>query len=190
MPTVTADASPSSLDKLEANLPTVPARVLRLQRTLAGAAYDRTAAVVDGVAESTKRSSTPPACRARPSPARPAPPAATSPTLPAPAPRPSPARPAPPATQVAAHRPRTGAKTGRRPDDGRRASKVAETRRVDAGDEGSSTRRSTPSRTQPGTGTPYEQWTKAELVERAKELDIAGRARMTRRELIAALRAA
>ena len=45
-----------------------------------------------------------------------------------------------------------------------------------------SSMRSTPSATvedqvddQPGSGTPYEQWTKAELVERARELDIEGR---------------
>ena len=51
MPTATLT---EQLDKLEANLPTVSARVLRLQRTLAGAAYDRTAAIVTTVAENTK----------------------------------------------------------------------------------------------------------------------------------------
>ena len=52
MPTATLT---EQLDKLEANLPAVPARILRLQRTLAGAAYDRTAAVVTAVAGSTKQ---------------------------------------------------------------------------------------------------------------------------------------
>ena len=42
----------------------------------------------------------------------------------------------------------------------------------------------------PGTGTPYEQWTKAELVERAQELDIAGRSGLNKKQLITALRAA
>ncbi len=42
----------------------------------------------------------------------------------------------------------------------------------------------------PGTGTPYEQWTKAELVERAKELKVVGPTRMSKGELIRALRAA
>jgi len=42
----------------------------------------------------------------------------------------------------------------------------------------------------PGSGTPYEQWTKAELVERAKELHIVGPTRMSKAELIATLRAA
>ena len=41
----------------------------------------------------------------------------------------------------------------------------------------------------PSTGTPYEQWTKAELVERAKELKIVGPTRMSKSELIEALRA-
>ena len=42
----------------------------------------------------------------------------------------------------------------------------------------------------PGSGTPYEQWTKAELVERAKELKIAGPTRLSKSELIATLRGA
>ncbi len=41
----------------------------------------------------------------------------------------------------------------------------------------------------PSTGTPYEEWTKDELYERAQELDIDGRSQMSKRELIAALRA-
>jgi len=43
--------------------------------------------------------------------------------------------------------------------------------------------------TTPGSGTPYEQWTKADLLARAKELDVEGRTTMSKRELIAALRA-
>lgn len=40
----------------------------------------------------------------------------------------------------------------------------------------------------PSSGTPYEQWTKAELYERAQELDVEGRSTMSKRELIKALR--
>ena len=43
--------------------------------------------------------------------------------------------------------------------------------------------------TTPGSGTPYEQWTKADLLARAKEMDIEGRTTMSKRQLIAALRA-
>jgi hypothetical protein len=42
----------------------------------------------------------------------------------------------------------------------------------------------------PGSGTPYEDWTKAQLVDRAKELGIVGPTRMSKEELIGALRAA
>lgn len=41
----------------------------------------------------------------------------------------------------------------------------------------------------PATGTPYEEWTKGELYERAQELDIDGRSGMSKPELIKALRA-
>jgi hypothetical protein len=41
----------------------------------------------------------------------------------------------------------------------------------------------------PGTGTPYEQRTKAELLERANQLKIEGRYTMNKQQLIAALRA-
>lgn len=40
----------------------------------------------------------------------------------------------------------------------------------------------------PSTGTPYEEWTKSELYERAQELDIEGRSGMSKRQLITALR--
>lgn len=40
----------------------------------------------------------------------------------------------------------------------------------------------------PSTGTPYEDWTKSELYERAQELDIEGRSGMSKPELIKALR--
>ena len=37
-------------------------------------------------------------------------------------------------------------------------------------------------------GVPYEQWTKAELLERARELDIEGRTGLNKAQLIKALR--
>jgi hypothetical protein len=40
----------------------------------------------------------------------------------------------------------------------------------------------------PGSGTPYEEWTRDALYERATELDIEGRSGMTKDELIRALR--
>ena len=132
----------------------IPARILQLQRALAGAAYDRTAAVVrrprrldqavprhrrdvrqdghrPGPRRRRRRADHGAHRRHAPSPARPA-------------------------------------AQGKQGVQGRRRPRPRSW----------STRRSTPSRTSsttPGSGTPYEQWTKAELVERAKELDIEGR---------------
>jgi hypothetical protein len=39
-----------------------------------------------------------------------------------------------------------------------------------------------------GRASPYEDWTKDDLMERARELDVAGRSDMTKDELIDALR--
>ena len=39
-----------------------------------------------------------------------------------------------------------------------------------------------------GRASPYEEWTRDELYERAQELDVDGRSHMTKDELIAALR--
>ncbi|MEP1124815.1 MAG: Rho termination factor N-terminal domain-containing protein [Ilumatobacter sp.] len=39
-----------------------------------------------------------------------------------------------------------------------------------------------------GAASPYEEWTKVELYERAQELEIDGRSDMTKDELISALR--
>jgi hypothetical protein len=41
----------------------------------------------------------------------------------------------------------------------------------------------------PNQGTPYEQWTREQLYERAQQLDIDGRSGMSKKQLIAALRA-
>ncbi|MEO6123400.1 MAG: hypothetical protein ABIR32_06790 [Ilumatobacteraceae bacterium] len=40
----------------------------------------------------------------------------------------------------------------------------------------------------PHQGTAYEQWTRAQLLERAKEVEVTGRSAMSKNELIAALR--
>jgi hypothetical protein len=40
----------------------------------------------------------------------------------------------------------------------------------------------------PASGTPYESWTKAQLVERAREVGVDGRATMNKEELVTALR--
>ena len=152
------------LDALESSLPAIPARIVRLQRVIAGTCYDRYAAFFGALAGSTtsfletaRTSGKTVTGQAR---------AAVGDV----------------ATTVA-----TGAKTvsGQAAAQGRKVSSSAarETTKVvdsaiDAFDD------------EPGSGTPYEQWTKAELVERAKELKITGPTRMSKSELIATLRAA
>ena len=42
----------------------------------------------------------------------------------------------------------------------------------------------------PGAGTPYEQWTKAQLLERARQLDVEGAYKLNKRQLVKALRSA
>jgi hypothetical protein len=150
------------LDRLEANLPAVPARVVRLQRTLAGAWYDRTSALFNAFADSTKTfletarvSGKTVTGQARD------------------------------AAEDVASTARTGARrvTGQAQAQGRRISDTASAKTtqlldkaIDAVDD------------RPGSGTPYEQWTKADLLERATELEIEGRSTMNKAQLIKALR--
>ena len=44
----------NQLDRIESNLPAIPARIMRLQRTVAGVTIDRTVSMVQAVAGSTK----------------------------------------------------------------------------------------------------------------------------------------
>ena len=153
------------LDQLEANLPAVPARIVRLQRSLAGAWYNQTAAIVGAVTGSTKSflDTTRTSGKTVTGQAR-------------------------AAVEDVASTARTGAKTvtGQAKAQGRRISDTASTETtalldsaIDAVDS---------QLDHPGSGTPYEQWTKAQLLERATELDVEGRSGMNKSQLIKALR--
>ena len=166
------------LDDLEARLPSIPARILKLQRSIAASNCERANAAFSSLADSTKaffetarNSGKTVTGQAR---------AAAGDVV----------------SSV-----RTGVNTvaGQATAQGRRvASKAqAETTKLvdqaietvehdlDAADD------AIDEVTEPrGSGTPYEQWTKAELVDRAKELNIVGPTRMSKAELIDALRAA
>lgn len=158
----TTNVLTTQLDRIEATLPTVPAKMFHLQRALTGAAVGRTAAVATLVAGSTKDFlvTARTAGRTVTGQAR----AAADDV----------------ATSV-----RTGTKTvaGQSTAQGRRVSKAASTGATDLLDRGIDAVED-----QPGSGTPYEQWTKAELVERAKELDLDGRSGLSKAQLIKALR--
>lgn len=66
-------------------------------------------------------------------------------------------------------------------DDGHSKEKAARIANAQANDEMSPSQKG-------GKSLPYEEWTKDELMDRARELDIAGRSDMAKAELIAALR--
>ena len=128
------------LDRLEDALPAVPARVVRLQRTVAAASYDQWTASLSTMAE---------------------------------------------ATRSFLGTARTSGKTvvGQTKAQGRRVAASAEretTRTLDAAIDAVDD--------SPGSGTPYEQWTRAELLERAKEIGVPGRSQLNKQELIDALR--
>lgn len=167
----------AGLDKLEASLPTVPARVLHLQRAVANAYYERTNELWTTVATQSKDVAQ--AVRA-----------GTNTVI-------GQARAA--VTDVAKTA-RTNVSTvaGQAAAQSRKVAKTAETSTttvidtaINAVDEAVTETNDVVEdavETTPGSGRPYERWTKAELLERARELEIEGRTTMSKRQLITALR--
>ena len=194
--TVTAQIN-DQLDKLEANLPAVPARVVRLQRAVATKTYERTVDFWSAVSESTRNffETTRLSGRTVVGQAKAAGDQVATATRTGAKTVAGQARAA--GTQVAGTT-RTAANTvaGQTTAQGRKVAKSAsrETTKLldgaidnieDAVEDaeqavGSADR----------TSRRYEDRTKAELLERAQELDIEGRSQMNKRQLIAALRKA
>lgn len=164
----------AQLDRIESTLPTVPAKVFHLQRTITGATIGRSAAVAGLLAESTRDFLLS---------ARTAGKTVTGQTR--------------AAAEDVVTTARVGARTvaGQSSAQGRRVAATATDeattlldRAIDAVEEDvEDIDENTTDR--PGSGKPYEQWTKAELLERARELDIEGRAGLSKPQLIKALRA-
>ena len=154
----------SRLDELEARLPAVPARIFKLQRTVAATSYDRTLAAFEAIVSATTAF----LATARTS--------GKTVTGQARA-----------AAEDVVTTARTGANTvaGQASAQGKKVAEAAERTATGLVDQAIDAVEDAPS-----SGTPYEQWTKAELVERAKELKIVGPTRMSKAELIATLRAA
>ncbi len=155
------------LDRFESSLPDIPARIVRLQRTLASAAYDQYTAMFQAMTDSTK---------AFLGTARVSGKTVTGQVKAA-------------GEQVATAT-RTGAKTvaGQTAAQGRRVSRSATGEATKLLDDAIDAVDSSDAVEQPGSGRRYEQWTKAELMERARELDIEGRTGLNKAELIKALR--
>ena len=155
------------LDRFESSLPDIPQRIMRLQRTLAGAAYDQYATMFQAFTDSTKSFL---------GTARVSGKTVTGQVRSA-------------GEQVASAT-RTGAKTvaGQTAAQGRRVSNAATGEATKLLDNAIDAVDSNAAADQPGSGRRYEQWTKAELLERARELDIEGRTGLNKAELIKALR--
>lgn len=156
------------LDDLESRLPTIPARVLHLQRVVAGKTYDNYVAYFGAVADTYRSlfdaavaSSRAASDQARASGEQ----FVTSLTN---------------GVQSVASQAAT---------QGRRVTEAAKSGAKDLVDSVEDIVEDVVDDT-PGSGTPYEEWTKAELVDRARELKIVGPTRMSKKELIKALRAA
>jgi hypothetical protein len=152
------------LDALEATLPTIPAKVLHFQRAVAAKTYDTYTATIGTIAESYKSffDTALTSSKTVSGQARAA------------------------GEQLFATL-SNGVKTvaGQAVAQGKKVSEAAETEVTDLVDSAIDAVEDAPS-----SGTPYEQWTKAELVARAKELKIVGPTRMSKAQLITRLRAA
>ena len=151
------------LDALEASLPTIPAKVLHFQRAIAARSYDNYTATMGAVAESYKSFLDTAVTSSRTVTGQ-----------------------ARAAGEQLVTTLTNGIKTvaGQTVAQSKKVSEAAEAEvtglvdsAIDAVEDA------------PGAGTPYEQWTKVELVARAKELGVVGPTRMSKKELIKALRA-
>jgi hypothetical protein len=152
------------LDALEASLPTIPAKVLHFQRAVAAKTYDNYTATMGAVADSYKSFFDTALTSSRTVTGQ-----------------------ARAAGEQLVTTLTNGIKTvaGQTVAQSKKVSEAAEAEVTGLVDSAIDAVEDAPS-----TGTPYEQWTKAELVERAKELSIVGPTRMSKKELIKALRAA
>ena len=151
------------LDSLEASLPTIPAKVLHFQRVVAGKTYDNYVATLGALADSYKTFFDTAV--------------SSSKTV-------SDQARAAGEQIVSTFTNGIKAVADQATAQGRKVSETAEAEvsglvdsAIDAVEDA------------PGSGTPYEQWTKAELVERAKEVGVVGPTRMSKQDLITALRA-
>jgi hypothetical protein len=158
------DVITERLDALEASLPTIPSKVLHFQRAVAAKTYDNYAAAFGAVTDSYKSffDTAMTSSKTVTGQARAA------------------------GEQLVATL-SNGFKTvsGQAVAQGKKVSEAAEAEVTGLVDSAIDAVEDAPS-----SGTPYEQWTKVELVARAKEVGVVGPTRMSKKELIKALRAA
>ena len=159
----------TQLDRLEDTLPPIPAHVVRLQRTVAGTTYDQMTTAMQTVVDATRE-----LLGHRPH-LRPHDLGQTR---------------AAGSDVVKTARRNTNQVVGQVKAQGRRLSSTAEREVTDVIDAAIDAVEDTPTVADSMRGKPFEQWTKAELLERAKELDVEGRYGLNKKQLIAALRKA
>jgi hypothetical protein len=154
----------AQLDRLEDSLPKLPARIVRLQRAVAGATYDQLTGATSMIVEATRSVLSTAQTSGR---------TVVGQTRAA-------------GTDLAGTaRRNTNQVVGQARAQSRRLSASADREATDVIDAAIEAVDDTPSRRRP-----YEEWTKAELLDRAKELDVPGRYTLNKKQLIAALRRA
>jgi hypothetical protein len=152
------------LDRLEDALPPLSGRIVHLQRAVAGATYDQLTHAIQTVVGATRSFLTTAQISGR---------TVTGQTRAA-------------KTDVLATAKRNANQVvGQAKAQGRHLSASAQREATDVVDAAIEAVDETPHR-----GRPYEQWTKAELLDRAKELAVEGRYGLNKKQLIAALRKA
>lgn len=152
----------TQLDRLENALPTVPARVVRLQRAVAGGAYDQVTEAVHIVVDATRNVIDTARISGR---------TVTGQTQ------------AAGSDLVDTARQNAKVVVGQTKAQGRRVATIAKdevTKVLDSAIDAVDPR--------PGSGKPYEQWTKAELLDRAHELGVEGTSALNKKQLITTLR--
>jgi hypothetical protein len=158
------DMLATQLDRLEGSLPAIPARIVHFQRAVATTTYDQMSGAAQSVLDATR--SILDSARISSATVTGQAKAAGADVL--------------DTVQRSAN-----TVVGQAKAQGRRLSATTEREVTDVLDEAIDSVEEAP-----GSGKPYEQWTKAELLDRAKALDIEGRYGLNKRQLIAALRSA
>ena len=159
----------TQLDRLEDTLPPLPARFVRLHRVVAGSTYDQMTTAMQTVVDATRSFLDTARISGR---------TVTGQTR------------AAGSEVVKTARRNTNQVVGQVKAQGRRLSSTAEREATDVIDAAIDAVEDTPTITDSIRGKPYEQWSKAELLERARELDVEGRYGLNKKQLIAALRKA
>jgi hypothetical protein len=152
----------TQLDRLENTLPAVPARIVRLQRTVAGRSYDQVTDAVQAIVDASRNFIDTARISGR---------TVTGQTR------------AAGSDVIATAQRNVKQVVGQTKAQSRRVATSAKHEVTDVIDAAIDAVDPTP-----GSGKPFEQWTKSELLDRGRALNIEGRSALTKKQLIIALR--